>query len=227
MFLYHGTDARKLTSIIEHGLRPKGYGTLTRGLEHNPNAVFLTSVYPFMYGLDAINKNDIDKTLLILKINISKLKQELLIPDDELYVRTLVRSGNDWRTACAESRKMTHCINGWKESIAKHGSCAYLGTIGMHAVDTIAFVNVKKQNSWVAALTLSGFPSPEQFTVHKNRLTNAVEWLFTDNVHKDFIINGKPMLRGFDVLLPKDRDGICIFKPYEAKAMKWLRKKSA
>src|SRR5436190_1692282 len=144
LFLYHGTSAEYLPSILEHGLQPRGKKpSQWEKAPSRSDLVYLTdNAYAVHFARQA---SDDDHPYLIVEVSVRKLIQSLFLPDEDfleqgtrphlatnfpkLVGKTMLER-TEWFRNNLELYQDT-----WQASIEHLVTCAYKGAIPRKAIN--------------------------------------------------------------------------------------------
>lgn len=143
-FLYHGTRAGALPSILAHGLRPRrdrgAAGNWKHSVESNSRAVYLTDAYALHFATNALGARRED--LLVLEIDFRTLDPARLAPDED-FLEQATRGRPEHACAGATMKARTQWFRKrahsdfsiyWLESLRGLGTCTYYGAIPPEAI---------------------------------------------------------------------------------------------
>lgn len=179
-YLYHGTRAVHLASILENDLQPRSVSGISQWqhtVESRPDAVYLTTAYPLHFAANAQAAGD----LLLLEIATVMLDPLRLIADED----ALAHSPDEAlpRNLSLEERTRYYREHSQDYSPAKSlatlGTCAHLGPISRRAIRRIARVRLED----LGPLIFGGFDpvvSPINYLLFGAEYEASVRWLFGD-----------------------------------------------
>lgn len=183
MKLYHGTTLAHWKKIKTQGLIPRRSrkGNWEHTVQSHGEAVYLTNAYALYYA--CANKGN---SPVILEIDTTKLKNELLVPDEdaiEQSTRNRDELPKHWsmiaRTIYYRERlPLYKNTDSWKASLEAIGNCCYLSTIPLSAITKVAIID--KINDHLDLLMTAMDPSISlmnyRFIGRKYR--GLTKWLF-------------------------------------------------
>ena len=148
-YLYHGTRAGALSTILAGGLVPRRdrgvEGNWRHSIESNSRAVYLTDAYPLHFAGSAAR---VGEPLLIFEVVVQKLHPFSLAPDEDFLEQAtrgndnFAAAGDDMKT---RTRWFRHCAltefaSHWQDSLRGLGTCTYFGIIPPAAISRWAVV---------------------------------------------------------------------------------------
>ena len=194
MKLYHGTTARNLKAIRNHGLRTRASSGKATNWGSNPShlrAIYLTNAYAGFYANAACKGND---KWAILEIDTEKLFPFCFGPDED-FIEQAGRGkdgipGDMYERTKRISAVLEEDYSGPIESPAvalslKHlGNCTYFGNIQPGAITRIALIDPKKAQEFTfrafdPTITLMNY------AICGPGYRNLMRWLFEKELEHD------------------------------------------
>lgn len=179
-YLYHGTRAEHLPTILRDNLRPRrdtGISQWEHTVASREDAVYLSTAYPLYYAIHAQAQGD----LLVLEIDTDYLKPSALVADEDALAHCLRRpetAGMNLheRTLYYRERMSDYSA---EYSLGRLGTCAHLGAVPKEAVKRA----VRISSEHIGLLVLGGFDPvihPVNYEIHGADYNESVRWLFRD-----------------------------------------------
>jgi hypothetical protein len=179
-FLYHGTRATHLDSILANDLMPRGESgnsQWTHSVESRPDAVYLTTAYPLHFAANAQSEGD----LLIVEVDTARLDPYRLIADEDALAQSQdapASSREDLEEKTRYFRERSHEYSA-EESLSVLGTCAHLGPVPRRALRRAARIPLAD----IGKLILGGFDptvTPINYSLFGADYEKSVAWLFGD-----------------------------------------------
>ena len=126
MKVYLGIAAKHLNDVLENGIRPRGRKkSCWSKFPSRTDMVYLNKTYPFYYALQAD-----DKEVVVFEIDLNKLNQELLFPDEDFIAQAVKQKHETLGDIHIGIRdRIEDYQQYWKISLDELGNCSYKGTI--------------------------------------------------------------------------------------------------
>ncbi|MFB3921258.1 MAG: hypothetical protein ACE145_06015 [Terriglobia bacterium] len=148
MLLYHGTSAIAAQRILKEGIRPRRdelKGIWPDNLKERAGCTYLSDCLAPLYALAAGNelKNEDWNKLALIEVDIEKLDQDKLWPDEHLDIW----GDYDCAKRIVETRPedlLSTIKDFWPLSLEKHGKVSYWGTISVEAIPRILLLDLSK-----------------------------------------------------------------------------------
>ncbi len=179
MNLYHGTNQKSLSSILQFGLEPRGdkTGNWKHTIDGRRDSVYLTSTYGLYFASCAVKEHHSDAAI-VLEIDTTELEN---LHADEDAIEQATR-GKDKLVGMSMEQRTVHYRDiatqyDHEISLKILGTCAHLGTIPISCIKRVVVVDRKK----LAQIIMKGMdPSisilNHQFCGDEYRQLN--HWLF-------------------------------------------------
>lgn len=148
-YLYHGTSAAAVPSILEHGVHPRqtsGAEPISQIVEFQgyPDWVYLSNAYASYFAAEAVGSDGgFTGEAAILEIDTDLLNEELIL-EDELVTEWLLLDNRRYAyipreelIAMARDR-MSH---DWLNSLELMGTCAYRGIVPPSAIKRVCYID--------------------------------------------------------------------------------------
>jgi hypothetical protein len=149
-FLYHGTSAAVARIAMTEGLHPRkahGKSNWKRTVESNPDTVYLTDAYPIYFAMNAARRGEQGA---VLEIDIGKLDQLYLVPDEDVLEQAGRRFDGIEGSMRERTRHYRNKVAGhiatdaWLKSLAAMGTCGSLKPIPASAIKRVAFIDFSR-----------------------------------------------------------------------------------
>jgi hypothetical protein len=179
--LYHGTSERYLASILSNGILPRGQ---RKGnwpdVPSRPNAVYLTTAYPFYFGLSATQEDGPDKAVVI-EIDINRLDPKRLEPDEDFIDDCIcARTGQSLAVVIPQVRRSFRQFRQfWRESLAGMGCCAYRNRIPASAITRYCVFDPEVR-PFLTTTALDPVICPANYRACRDKYEGLVAWMFGD-----------------------------------------------
>ncbi|MFW6024986.1 MAG: hypothetical protein ACOCRX_01460 [Candidatus Woesearchaeota archaeon] len=183
MNIYHGTNAKFLSSVLTQGIIPreKTNGNWDNAISKEGHT-YLTITFPFVFSFNTIKNNN--EKQIIIEIDFDRLNKSKLFPDED-FIWHILHLNDDEEEADIEKAKelVEYNQNLWKESLYNIGNVSYKGTILPNLIKRIAIIDYKKMND-KEKLILASFAdttmSPIAFKARKEIYFKQIKWIFND-----------------------------------------------
>ena len=140
MLIYHGTAAKYLPKILDHGLMPRGRrkGNWKHSVDSRNDCVYLTTAYAPYFGMCATTgKNPI----MLIEMETDYMDEELLLPDED-FLEQATRTRKDmephgWNTTSRTEwfrERLPEFQHHWMDSVKHMGTCCHQGGIDVAAI---------------------------------------------------------------------------------------------
>lgn len=150
MILYHGTNARHLSAILQRGIRPRGKRKSTWECESCPDAVYLTRTMPEFYALAWGDHSH----AVVFEIDTGSeyILHHRFTPDEDFLEHATREADGVAAHLCYDEAKLRVAEyrarlmdydHYWKESLQCYGTCAYHGPIELGAITRYAIIERK------------------------------------------------------------------------------------
>lgn len=202
--LYHGTSARALPFIAEHGIMPRGKDGTRNNWKHtvgsNAKCVYLTDSYAFYFAWCAVSMDD-KEDLALLEVEVPA--ERLQADEDAIEQATRGRDNlpADWdmkrRTIYYRSRAHQYRA---AASLELLGTCSHRGTIPVSDVRRVVLIDHEQ----CMRLIFSGFDpviSLMNYRILGEHYRASVQWMFGD----------APAFRTYGSGSEIARDGITVY----------------
>ena len=189
-FLYHGTSERHLQKILKEGIKPRGENPSNWEIESLKNAVYLTTVYSGYYA--ATTSGVFDERWCVIEINLKHLEKRKLIPDEDY-----IADRQCYKDKLKDRNKVTQSIrenilnfqSKWKESIGNLGTCAYLDTVPISAINRISLFD-PNSNRDIAIMWLDPVISINAFPYYASKYHALTKWLLGEKISAQALFPG-------------------------------------
>ena len=198
MLLYHGTSSANKQSILQMGIHPRGTGDgHWEQYPSRPDMVYLTSAYPFYFGLSTGNDRD-DGLKVVFEIDTDKLDQDDLYPDEDYVVQSLAAAHNvpiaeihDQVRSNLEQYRLEGDKPAWCRSVEVMSTCAYRGTVPPQAITRYCLFDWHRR----PALTAMAWNEGPHIGCDLESHRKLTEWFFGDRRRLPRIFPGNFFLR--------------------------------
>lgn len=200
MKVFHGTTEEKARKILRYGLQPRSISGEKGNWDHSepsiPTNVYLTSVYGVYFATCA--SHDEDERGAIIEIDMDKIDQTLLRPDEDFVTEALSRDEQALKKLRLHKvskekrhdfvrRNIDRYRDWWEQSIKFLGNVAYRGTIQPFAITRIAAVDFT--DKLIAANALAPTISLMNFKFCESRYRALAAYAMGDPVTAAEIVN--------------------------------------
>ena len=189
MKLYHGTSDRYLSSILQHGLRPRGRrkNSNWKTYPSRHDCVYLTQAYAPYFAEQATNIEKGERSLII-EVEIDE-HDERLLPDEDFISQALASQLKVSIESVHEG--VRNCLEGYAhhaiDSLHGLGNACIKGRVFPEAIARYAIVDFTKQTElWQVCLDPSISIMNYRFCGEKYR--SVIAWIFGDR--DDFEVFG-------------------------------------
>ncbi len=202
--LYHGTSEKRYQAmLVARVLRPRGEGkgNWAHTEVSHPEAIYLTRSYALYFAVCATENGGVG---IVLEVSTESLDHNRLAVDEDALALTGPRDSGPPRKVTQRLAKakqaMPTGIKAALESLRVMGTCAYLGTIPLTAVQRVLRIDWE-QNSTLRHLALEPVICPANYKLFGAGYEKLTRWAFGD-----FSPAGSG--NRFDVVVPDNRDGL-------------------
>jgi len=177
--LYHGTNAKNLSSILSKGLRTRGK---KRGnwdaYPSRPDMVYLTTAYAPFFAIQSCKDGE---KALILELDRDRLDESNLYPDEDFIVQCLAAQNNESIEAIHEDIKDTlECYqHHFKDSINGLGNVCYKGTVDLVSISRYCVIDVSARPD-LMMMSLDPSISLMNYRFCGSRYRSIISWIFGD-----------------------------------------------
>jgi hypothetical protein len=143
-YLYHGTSLKYLGQILRDGITPRSCNGNSNwdGLLSLPDRVYLTDLYAPYFAFCS-QGSDVDGWL-ILEIELARLDESLLRPDEDYYTGDFLASSEVSREQSIERANDPATNYEWRQSLVGYGTVAVKGAI--KASEIHSFLMIEPDN---------------------------------------------------------------------------------
>lgn len=209
MRLYHGTSAKLLPTIMQHGIKPRGRRKSNWDISSHPNSVYLTTAYALYFASRAAK----DKDDLVLLEVVPTALPALWAPDEDALEQALRNKDGVPGTVAGRTRYYRGLLAANRgpftapvvqDSLRALGTCVHMGTVWPNAITRYAVIDrqqVDKSLMWQAidpTITITNYQ------LCGSRYRNMVRWVFGDTAE----FETSPY--GIDFNPPASRAGITV-----------------
>lgn len=184
-FLYHGTGSKALETILSGGLKPRGRKKGNwESFPSRSDMVYLTTAYAPYFAINSSKKGE---KALILEVDVSKLEDSKLYPDEDFIAQVLaVQEDRPLDEVHEEVRKdlegYQHCLS---DSLGGLGNCSYKGVIFPSAISRYVLLDCVQRKD-LGMTCLDPCISLMNYKFCGSRYRSIISWLFGDR--EDFEI---------------------------------------
>lgn len=156
-FVYHGTNAKYVKEILKNGIQTRentGFSNWSENkMDSIKNHVYLTRLYGLYFGMCAV-ENLKEESVAVFKIDLDKLNNESLYPDEDYIEQGIRYDGLDvnilqgYDTESSMPTRM-ECIRNkienyqscWFDSLKNLGNISHKGHIPSKAIKSVSIIN--------------------------------------------------------------------------------------
>lgn len=194
MYLYHGTSAAAVPSILEYGILPRE----TSGLEPIsqllvgqgcPDCVYLTNAFSSYFAAEAVRTDDgFSGEAAILEIDTDLLNQELFLEDE--LVREFLLTVNPSLVYMPREKLIVMArekmCRDWLNSLELLGTCAYRGIVPPSAIKRVCYIDFAKMTPRMLFDIIDVSLTVEAFNISEIKHRMLDSWFWGDEVYLRF-----------------------------------------
>jgi len=141
--------------------------------------VYLTTAYPFFFGLNAVDEDEED--VLVIETDTDLLFEEKLLPDEDFISQALAHEKKESFTEFHKDvrNQLEGYQHHWEDSLEGLGNCAYKGTIAPDQITRYCIFSAKVRRE-IAMDLISPSISLMNFKILGDAYQQKVAWMFGD-----------------------------------------------
>lgn len=183
MILYHGTAAKNIPAILEHGIQPRRTGHSNYdNLPSHPEAVYLSRMYAPHYAQHAV-EDGADETewdTAVFMVNTRHLDPVMLVPDEDAIAHDMQEPTEERILKEREKLALYVGTHRWRASVRVLGNCAYFGVIPPAAITAYARISYAAQIEHIKH-GMDPCVGPMNVRLYGKRHASYSRWLFTES----------------------------------------------
>jgi hypothetical protein len=187
--IYHGTNAKNLSSILAKGIQPRGKKKGNwESFPSRPDMVYLTTAYAPFFAIQSCKTGE---KALVLEIDMDKLDSRNLFPDEDFIVQAIAIQTNQAIEDVHEDIKnnIEDYQHHFEDSIRGLGNVSHKGIVPAGAVSRYCLIDTKKRLD-LTVTSLDPSISLMNYRFCGERYRSIISWLFGDRPDFEIGIGG-------------------------------------